>query len=239
MRQDTLVAGSAAAAVGLLAFAWFALYLAQPSLGFEDTDDPSLGVEYVREHPDLYVYEGTVLILLAVALTIAVTAVSESARAKAGGWALRSSSAFGLFAAMSFLVFGAMRMGASGPLLHVAGLRQEWAETAYLVVQMAGVQGLLPAGLFGLAMWAVGLSLVGARTRVIPLAVCILGILPAVHVVGRLIGGLGVLPDVAWLFLILSIPGTMAWCLALGIAFLIRGFRSPAEPTVAPLPAAT
>ncbi len=225
MRRTTIVAGSAALGAGLLGLVWFALYLAQPILGFEDTDDPALGVEFVRAHPEVFTATGTALILMAIVLVIAVVSVAATARQERGSWAVRSASAFGLFAALCFLVFGAMRIGAVGPLLHIASLDADWGEAAYLVVQMAGVQGVLPAGLLALAVWAAGLSLIGIRSRLIPLAVCVFGILPAIHVAGRLVGDLGVLPDEAWLLIIVSIPGTLAWGLLLGVGLLIRGLR--------------
>lgn len=225
MRRTTIVSGLAGVAVGLLGIAWFALYLAQPMLGFADTDDPALGVRFVRAHPEIFTATGTLLILSSIALTIAVTSLAATARREPGSWAIRSTSAFGLFAAFAFLVFGVMRIGAVGPLLHIASLDAAWGETAYLVVQMAGVQGVLPAGLLALSLWAVGLSLIGIRTRLVPFAVCILGIIPAIHVVGRLVGELGVLPDEAWLLMILSIPGTLVWCLMLGVGLLVRALR--------------
>ena len=168
MRRTTIVAGSAALGAGLLGLIWFALYLAQPILGFEDTDDPALGVEFVRAHPEVFTATGTALILMAIVLVIAVVSVAATARQERGSWAVRSASAFGLFAALCFLVFGAMRIGAVGPLLHIASLDAAWGEAAYLVVQMAGVQGVLPAGLLALAVWAAGLSLIGIRSRLIP-----------------------------------------------------------------------
>ncbi len=225
MRRTTIVAGLAGVGVGLLGIAWFALYLAQPMLGFADTDNPALGVRFVRANPEIFTATGTLLILSSIILTIAVTSLAATGRQEPGSWALRSASAFGLFAAFSFLVFGAMRIGAVGPLLHIASLDAAWGETAYLVVQMAGVQGALPAGLLALSLWAVGLSLVGLRTRLIPIAICVLGIVPAIHVIGRLVGELGALPDEAWLLMILSIPGTLVWCLLLGVGLLIRALR--------------
>lgn len=48
---------------------------------------------------------------------------------------------------------------------------------ALLVVQMAGVHGVGQAGLITLCRWAVGLSLIGLRTGVLPRALCVLGIL--------------------------------------------------------------
>lgn len=225
MRRTTIVAGLAAIGAGVLGVTWFALYLAQPILGFEDTDDPALGVEFVRAHPEVFTATGTALILMAIVLVVAVTSVAATARQERGSWGVRSASAFGLFAALCFLVFGVMRIGAVGPLQHIASLDAAWGETAYLVVQMAGVQGVLPAGLLALGVWAAGLSLIGLRTRLIPLAVAVLGVVPAVHVLGRLVGNLGVLPDEAWLLMVVSIPGTLAWCLLLGVGLLIRGLR--------------
>jgi hypothetical protein len=116
-----------------------------------------------------------------------------------------------------------MRIGASGPLLHIAGLREEWGEAAYLVVQMAGVQGVLPAGLLLLAVWAVGVSVIGLRQGTVPTVVCALGVVPALHVVGRMVGQAGdFLPSWTWVVLMVSIPGTLAWCIALGVGLLVR-----------------
>jgi hypothetical protein len=230
MRRTTSVAGLAAVAVGVLGLTWFALYLGQPMLGFEDTDDPALGVRFVRAHPDVFTGTGIALILMSILLTIAVVSLAATAREgregrERGDWAVRATSAFGLFAAFSFLVFGVMRIGAVGPLLHIASLDAAWGETAYLVVQMAGVQGLLPAGLLALGVWATGLSLIGLRTRLIPLAMCILGLIPAIHVAGRLVGELDVLPEEAWLLMIASIPGTLVWCVLLGLGLTVRALR--------------
>jgi hypothetical protein len=225
MRRTTIVAGTAALGVGLLGIAWFALYLAQPLLGFGDTDDPALGVRFVGAYPEVFGATGTLLVVTSIVLTVAVTSLAATVRQEHRSWALLSASAFGLFAAFAFLVFGTLRIGAVGPLLHIASLGAAWGETAYLVVQMAGVQGVFAVGLLALAVWAVGLSLVGLRTRVIPVAVCVLGIIPAIHVAGRLVGHLGVLPGEAWLLQIASIPGTLVWCLLLGIGLLIRGVR--------------
>lgn len=220
LRKSARVAGAACLVAGLLGIGWLALYLAQPALGFSDTDDPALGVRFVREHPQIFAGTGVTVIVMAIALTVAVVAVEDVLRASVGGWALRASTAFGLFAALCLVVFGVLRIGGSGPLLHIAGLNAAWGEVAYLVVQMAGVQGVLPAGLLTLALWAVGLSWAGFR--VLPRAVCLLGLFPAVHVLSRLVGELGIIPESGWLLMIASIPGTLLWCAALGIGLLVR-----------------
>jgi hypothetical protein len=229
VKRPTIVAGLTAGAAGLLGLAWFALYLAQPMLGFADTDDPALGVRFVRAYPEVFTATGTLLILTSIVLTVAVKSLAATRPQERGSWGVKAASAFGLFAAFSFLVFGALRIAAVGPLLHMASLDAAWGETAYLVVQMAGVQGVLGVGMLALAVWAVGLSLVGLRTRIIPLAICVLGIIPAIHVAGRLVGHLNVLPDGAWLLLIASIPGTLVWCLLLGIGLSLRGLRMADE----------
>lgn len=90
---------------------------------------------------------------------------------------------------------------------------------------MAGVQGFLPAGLLALALWAVGWSLIGLRWRTIPLPVCVLGLIPAVHVLGRVLGEIGGLPESLWIVLVAAVPGTMIWCLALGIGLVARRLR--------------
>jgi hypothetical protein len=229
VKRQSWVAAASTVVAALLGLTWIWLFALQPLLGFEDTDDPALGVAFVSEHPQVFALTGLALVLMAIALTISVLSIAESHLAGLPRWPVAATIAAGLTAALCFLVFGAMRVGASGPLLYIAGLRQEWGETVYLVVQIAGVQGLLPAGLLALALWAVGTSLLGLARRTLPVAICVLGCVPALHVVVRLVGPLGVLPDGAWVVLVASIPATMLWCLALGIGLVVRGLRG--DPT--------
>ena len=193
----------------------------------------------MSEHPQVFAQTGLALVLMAIALTISVLSVAESHLAGLPRWPVVATSAAGLMAALCFLVFGAMRFGASGPLLHIAGLRQGWGETVYLVVQIAGVQGLLPAGLLALALWAVGTSVIGLARRTLPVAICVLGCVPALHVAGRLLGSLGGLPDGAWVVVVASIPGTMLWCLALGIGLVVREVRGDRAAGGSPDPGRT
>ncbi|HEY3406759.1 MAG TPA: hypothetical protein VGK53_01155 [Propionicimonas sp.] len=232
MRRVSGVAAVSTAVAGVLGLAWFALFLAQPMLGYEDTDDPSTGVRFVREHPQVFAQTGLALILMALVLVIAVASVAEVQKQTSPRWPIGATGAAGMLAALCFLVFGVMRIGASGPLLHIAGLREDWGEAAYLVVQMAGVQGVLPAGMLLLAAWAVGVSVMGLLQGSVPKVVSALGVVPAVHVVGRLVGQAGdLLPGWTWVILIVSIPGTLAWCIALGVGLLVR-LRRDAAGTV-------
>ncbi|HEY3337585.1 MAG TPA: hypothetical protein VGK18_03705 [Propionicimonas sp.] len=225
MRRQAWVAAISTVVSAVLGLTWLGLFAVQPLLGFEDTDDPALGVAFVRAHPQVFALTGLALVVMAIALTISVASISEDNFVGSQRWPVTATTAAGLGAAVCFLVFGAMRVGASGPLLHIAGLSTEWGETVYLVVQIAGVQGVLPAGLLGLALWATGVSLLGLARRALPVVICVLGVVPALHVLVRLLGSSGLLPDGAWFILAASIPGTMLWCLALGFALVVRALR--------------
>jgi hypothetical protein len=220
---------------GLAGIAWFALESTPPRLGFEDTDDPAVMVEFIRAHPEVFVQAGMALILMAVSLTIGVLSVAEVVGTRSGGVGQRSISSFGLFAAAFFLFGGGIRIGSSGPLLHMAGLRTEWGEGAYLAAQVVS-QAVLIGGLLALCLWAVGLSLIGLRTKTLPLALCILGILPAFRIVSGTLAPLGLMPDaeILWLMSMASILGTILWCLLLGVVLLRRSFAETSELAVGP-----
>jgi len=235
VRGTSKVAAFSTILFALAGIVWFVLETTPPRLGFEDTDNPALMVGFIRQYPEVFVQAGTTLVLMAISLTIAVLAVAEVVGPRSGALGLRSASAFGLFSAAFFLFGGAVRIGSSGPLLHMAGLREEWGEGAYLAAQVVG-QALLIGGIYALCLWAVGLSLIGLRTKVIPLALCVLGVLPAFRIVSGTLGPLGLLPDagVLWVISIASIFGTILWCLILGIVLLRRSFGSTAEPAAQP-----
>lgn len=231
-RSPIRIAAISTSVFALAAIAWFVLEGTPPRLGFEDTDDPSVMVEFIRQHPEVFVQAGALLVLMAISLAIAVLAVEDVVRRQPGGVGLRSTSIFGLFAAAFFLFGGAVRIGSSGPLLHMAGLREGWGEGAYVAAQVVS-QAVLIGGVFAVCLWAVGLSLIGVRTKVIPLALCALGVLPAFRIVSGLLGPLGLMPDVGglWVISIASIFGTILWCLILGIVLLRRSFRSETATT--------
>lgn len=238
MKNATRVAGLSIIVFALAGICWFVLESAPPRLGFEDTDDPATMVGFVREHPEIFVQAGTMLIIMAISLTVAVLGVAGIMGPGSRPVGLQSSSALGLFAAAFFLFGGAIRIGSSGPLLHMAGLREEWGEAAYLAAQVVS-QAVLIGGIFALCLWVVGLSVIGLRTKAIPLALCVLGILPAFRIVSGTLGPLGLLPDAEglWLLGMASILGTILWCLLLGAVLLRRSFGSIAEASVHPVTA--
>ena len=230
-RRTTRIAAVSTIVFALAGIVWFAMEGTPVGLGFEDTDDPAVMVGFVRQYPEVFVQSGTMLVLMAISLTVAVLAVVEVVRPRSVGVGLLSTSTFGLFSAGFFLFGGAVRIGSSGPLLHMAGLKQEWGEGAYVAAQVVS-QAILIGGVFAVCLWAVGLSLIGIRTKVVPLALCVLGVLPALRIVSGLLGPLGLLPDVdiLWVISIASIFGTVLWCLILGLVLLRRSFGSMAKP---------
>jgi hypothetical protein len=235
MKSATRVAGLAIIAFALAGICWFVLESTPPRLGFEDTDDPSVMVRFIREHPEVYARAGAALLAMAISLTIALVALAQVVARGSARLDVYSTSAFGLIAAAFFLFGGAVRIGSSGPLLHMADLRQEWGEGAYLATQVAS-QAVLIGGIFALCLWAVGMSLVGLRTKAIPIALCVLGIVPAFRIVAATLGPLGLLPDVdaLWLIGMASILGTVVWCLLLGVVLLFRSFGSTVETSAYP-----
>lgn len=138
----------------------------------------------------------------------------------------------GIFSAAFLFIHGVVRLSVE-PLLYIDSLDRDWGEAAYLVVQVVGVHGFAQAGVFALCLWAIGISLIGLRTRALPVAVCLLGAIPVIRVLG-LLGPLGVLPDdmpdVLWIVFMVSIPGVMLWCLVLGLV-LLRGRGAIRVPT--------
>jgi hypothetical protein len=228
-RRTTSIAAISTGVFALFAIVWFVLESTPPRLGFEDTDDPAIMVEFIRQHPEVFVRAGVVLVLMAISLVIAVLSVEEVVGPQSGGAGLRSTSAFGLFAAAFFLFGGGVRIGSSGPLLHMAGLRDAWGEGAYVAAQVVS-QAVLIGGIFAVCLWSVGLSLIGMRTKVIPLALCALAAFPAVRILSGLLGPLGLVPDVdgLWVLSIASTFGTILWCLLLGMVLLRRSVGSKA-----------
>lgn len=226
MRSTNLVAGVSIVAFAILALISFLLESVPAQLGFEG-DDPASMVRFVRENPDVFPRAGAVLILMSITLTIGTLAALEALSGRANGLALRIVTAFGSFAAVLFLVHGAMRIASSGPVLFIAGMREEFGEGAYLAVQMAGVHGVGVAGILALSLWATGLSLIGVRSRAIPLALALLGILPALRL-ASVLGPLGLLPDseIIWLISLAAIFGLVLWTLLFGLVLLARGLRA-------------
>ena len=240
MRSSMAAGGVAAIVFGVAGLASVVLQLAQQTLGFADTDDPAVNLAYLREHLDNYLQQGLVLFLMAIALTIVVFAVWDVLVGRSGSLGLRTVTSLGLAAALCFFLFGVLRYSVR-PLLYIDGLNSDWGEASYLVQQIAGIHGVAQASILMMSSWAVGVAILGYRSRALPRWLAILAILPLFRLlsgVGPLFGPDG-LPEGTWILAMLSIPGSLVWFILLGAVLLRRGLRpAPLSPTVSEIVAA-
>ena len=219
------IGGIALIVFAVAGIAWFYFATAAPRLGFDDTDDPSVMLRFIRTYPDVLIYLGLAMITMGLSLIVGALAVAETLGTRVSASALKSISAFALVAAAFYLLGGAVHINASGPLLHMADLREMWGEGAFLAFQVTS-QALLTMGLFMLSLWAVCLSVIGWRTGALPVGLCALGILPAFRLIASALGPLDLMPDGTWFLSLVSLPGILLWCLILGLVLLRRGFVS-------------
>lgn len=187
------IAALATAGLGVL---WQFLESTPLRLGYEDPDDPALMVSFIRDHPEVFTQSGVVLVLMAIAATFAVLATTPIVIPVRDSLSARAATAFGLTAAAILLFSGGIRVGSSGPLLHMAGLSQASGEAAYVAAQVAS-QAALISGLIALCLWIVALSVSGYRARSLPIWLSLLGILPAYRLLGGLLGPIGLCPTSA------------------------------------------
>ena len=208
----------------IAALAWTALELVQPASGFDDTDSPTVTLQFLALHRDIWASSGIVLLLLGIAMVVATFAVADLLAVRSGSLTVRSVSAAGLFAAGSFFMFGVLRSGA-GPVLYLQGLREDWGQSAFLVIQMMGIHGFAQAALLGFCLWAAAISLMALRSGALPRLLCVLGVIPATRIAVLMLGATGSsasLPDGLWVLAMITIPGTFAWSLILGLVLLRR-----------------
>ncbi len=136
-------------------------------------DDPADSIAYLRSAKEFYGYSGAALILGGSTLIVGVLGVARVIKVGGLSLAATAATAFGVLAGGFLAVAGVLRLNATGTVLHISDLDPGWGESAYLVVQMAGTQGLLATGMLGVSGWLVAVALVAARRR-----------LPGISVVG-------------------------------------------------------
>jgi hypothetical protein len=129
----------------VVGIAWFALEIAPPALGFEDTDSPAVMLPFLRQHSELSVYAGIAVIIMAITLTVATFTVSDVVAPRANSLAIRSTSALGIFSA-AFLF-----MGLLGPL----GVLPDDMPDVLWIVFMVSIPGVM--------LWCLVLGLVLLR----------------------------------------------------------------------------
>jgi hypothetical protein len=133
-------------------------------------DDPADSVAYLRAAKEFYAYSGAALVVGGAALITGVLGVARIVRVGGISLAFTAATAFGVLAGGFLAVGGVMRLNATGTVLHISDLDADWGESAYLVVQMAGTQGVLATGMIALAGWLVAVALLALRRRLAGLA---------------------------------------------------------------------
>jgi hypothetical protein len=133
-------------------------------------DDPADSIAYLRAAKEFYAYSGAALVVGGATLITGVLGVARIVRVGGISLAFTAATAFGVLAGGFLAVGGVLRLNATGTVLHISDLDAGWGESAYLVVQMAGTQGLLATGMIGLSGWLVAVALIAARRRLVGLA---------------------------------------------------------------------
>ena len=211
-------AGVGLVSVGLFVPLAFTLEFATRPEG-TDGDNAAESLRYLQEHGTAYALSGVCLVLAALGLMRAATAVP---------WRTPFQTAVGSVAAGLWAFTGALRISSPGPIDHIREYDQDWGEAAYLVVQMAGTQGGLLSGVVLMEFWVVTGCLVAWRSRALPRPLCALGLValvyPFVFVLSLVVDGI---EDRLWVLGIVSLVlGLPAWFLASGVWSLVTGVRS-------------
>jgi hypothetical protein len=218
--RDRVLAGLGLLTTGLGLPVGFALEAVTRPPG-TDGDNAAESLRYLQEHGTAYQLSGVCLVLAALGLLRAATAVS---------WRTPFLTAVAGVAGGLWAFTGALRISSPGPLEHIAGYDQQWGESAYLVVQMAGTQGGLLSGVVLAAFWVVTGCAVAWRSDVLPKTLAGLGLVGLVYpllILLSLVGG--ELPDALWFVAIGSVfLGLPVWCVSTGVwsvASVRRGQR--------------
>jgi hypothetical protein len=185
-----------------------------------DGDNAAQGLVYLQQHAFAYRLSGLLLLVAAIGLIRAATAVP---------WRTPFLMAIACVAGGLWSLTAALRISSPGPIEHIRGYDEDWGEAAYLVVQMAGTQGALLAGVVLTAFWTVTGSVLAWRFRVLPGPMCALGTVALVYPLASLVGIFGGdLGGGLWVTSIASlIVGVPGWFLVTGIWALV----SSAGPT--------
>lgn len=216
--RTQVFAGVGLVSVGLFLPLSFGLEAATRPEG-TDGDNPADSLLYLQEHGTAYAMSGCCLLLAALGLMRAATAVP---------WRTPFQTVVGSVAAGLWAFTGALRISSPGPIDHIRGYDQDWGEAAYLVVQMAGTQGGLLSGVVLTEFWIVTGCLLAWRSRALPRPLCALGMVallyPLLFVLGLALNGI---EEGLWILgvgsLVLGLP---AWFLSSGVWAIATGGRS-------------
>jgi hypothetical protein len=187
-----------------------------------DGDNAAESLTYLQEHAFAYRVSGLFLLVAAIGLIRAATAVP---------WRTPFLMAVGCVAGGLWSLAGALRISSPGPIDHIRGYDEDWGEAAYLVVQMAGTQGALLAGVVLTAVWTVTGSLLSWRSHMLPSPMCALGMVALVYPLASIVSIFGGdFGDGPWVLGIASlILGMPVWFLVTGIWALASAARQGAQ----------
>lgn len=233
--QRAGLAGTIGAVLFVLAgAAGFVLETTARTEGMDDGDNPAESLALFAVNPNAYSLSGLALSTSAIALLLLVLAVAETVLRSVRPLYARFVTGVGLISVVLFFLAGVIRLQAPGTVTHIASLDRDWGLAAYLAVQMSGTQGALSAAIFACALWSTGLCVASARPRSLPVAVLVLGVLPALVVLlplGALVGRLAgqSIADLVYpVYLVAIVVGLPLFLLALGAA-LWRMRRRPVD----------
>jgi len=190
-------------------------------------DDPADSIAYLRAAFEFYAYSGGALITGGATLVAGVVGVARIVQAGRLSHAYLVASCFGVLAGGFFAVGGMLRLNATGTVLHISDLDPGWGESAYLVVQVAGTQGMIATGMVGLAAWLIATAILAGRRRLPGLVV--IGLLPAA-ILGLLVFDIlaphAELPDAVFLIYVAAITiGLPLGLTTLGVSLLVPAGR--------------
>ncbi len=219
MERERVLGGVGLVAAGVFLPLAFVLEATTRPAG-TDGDNAAESLLYLQEHGTAYALSGWCLVIAALRLIRAATAVP---------WRTPFLTAVGSVGAGLWTFTGALRISSPGPIEHIRGYDQDWGEAAYLVVQMAGTQGGLIAGAVLTEFWIVTGCLLAWRTRVLPRPLCALGMVALVYPLATLLNYLVSIEDGegVWILAVASlVAGLPAWFLASGVWALVTGARA-------------
>lgn len=215
--RTRVFAGIGLVAVGVFVPLAFILEFATRPAG-TDGDNATDSLLYLQEHGTAYALSGCCLVLAALGLIRAATAVP---------WRTPFLTAVGSVAAGLWAFTGALRISSPGPIDHIRGYNEDWGEAAYLVVQMAGTQGGLLAGVALTEFWIITGCLLAWRARSLPRPLCTMGMVALVYPLGLALSFVADIGGGLWIVGIVSLLfGLPAWFLASGVWALAIVARS-------------
>jgi hypothetical protein len=182
-----------------------------------DGDNAAESLVYLQDHAAAYRLSGVCLLIAAIALLRASTAVP---------WRSAFTSSVGTVAAGLWALTGALRISSPGPIDHISGYDQDWGEAAYISVQMTGTQAGLLGGIALFEFWVVTGCLIAWTSAQLPRVLCLLGFVALLYPLAALVSISGVdISGAAWFIGIGSVfLGLPVWCLASG-TWMLTGSR--------------